>query len=118
MRQSLTQKTRGVGDVIVHIHRMSGVEQVILSDVPNPREAVNVINQVAHQARMNAQTVANTRHISSNAAPSAPVEPAAPAVSNEPDAMEQLAKLGQLRDAGVLTEEEFAQKKAEILARM
>lgn len=30
--------------------------------------------------------------------------------------LEQLAKLGQLRDAGVLTEEEFAQQKARILA--
>ncbi|TQF66518.1 SHOCT domain-containing protein [Rhodococcus spelaei] len=32
--------------------------------------------------------------------------------------MEQLAKLGQLRDAGVLTDDEFAAKKVEILARM
>jgi hypothetical protein len=42
----------------------------------------------------------------------APVAPAAP----EKDMMEQLKELGGLRDAGVLTEEEFAAQKARILA--
>lgn len=36
----------------------------------------------------------------------------------EPDVMEQLRKLGELRTAGVLTEEEFASKKAELLSRL
>ena len=40
--------------------------------------------------------------------------PAAPA----PDPMEQLRKLGQLRDAGIVTQEEFDAKKADILARI
>jgi hypothetical protein len=34
------------------------------------------------------------------------------------DLYEQLAKLGQLRDAGVLTPEEFEGKKAELLSRL
>jgi hypothetical protein len=38
--------------------------------------------------------------------------------ANEPDTYEQLAKLGQLRDAGVLTSEEFDAKKAELLSRL
>jgi hypothetical protein len=45
------------------------------------------------------------------AAPPAPAS--APA---EDDMLAQLTKLGQLRDAGVLTDEEFAQQKARILA--
>jgi len=32
--------------------------------------------------------------------------------------MTQLRKLGELRDAGILTEEEFAAKKSEILSRI
>jgi hypothetical protein len=32
--------------------------------------------------------------------------------------MDQLRKLGELRDAGILSEAEFAAKKAEILARI
>lgn len=36
----------------------------------------------------------------------------------QPDVMEQLKKLGDLRDAGILSEEEFSAKKAELLARL
>nr|WP_246430038.1 SHOCT domain-containing protein [Schaalia hyovaginalis] len=35
-----------------------------------------------------------------------------------PDVAEQLSKLGHLRDAGILTEEEFATKKADLLSRL
>jgi hypothetical protein len=42
----------------------------------------------------------------------APAAPAAPA----PDPIEQLQKLGALHQQGVLTDEEFAQQKARILA--
>jgi hypothetical protein len=35
-----------------------------------------------------------------------------------PDVADQLRKVGELRDAGVLTEDEFRSKKAELLARM
>ena len=45
--------------------------------------------------------------------PPPPEQPAAPA---ESDMLTQLQQLGQLRDAGVLTEEEFAAQKAKILA--
>ena len=44
----------------------------------------------------------------------APQPQAAPAPAADP--IEQLTKLGELRDNGVLTEEEFAAQKAKILA--
>jgi hypothetical protein len=44
--------------------------------------------------------------------------PAAQTTAAAPDHLDQLQKLGSLRDAGVLTEEEFAEQKAAILARM
>jgi hypothetical protein len=47
----------------------------------------------------------------------APPPPAAPAPVDEgPDMLEQLQKLGELKAAGVLTEEEFAMQKAKVLA--
>jgi hypothetical protein len=48
------------------------------------------------------------------------VGPAKPAAIVDPgaDIADQLAKLGSLRDSGVLTEEEFAAKKAELLSRI
>jgi hypothetical protein len=48
--------------------------------------------------------------------PSAAAAPAASETAEDP--VELLAKLGELRDAGVLTEEEFATKKSELLGRM
>jgi Short C-terminal domain len=45
-----------------------------------------------------------------------PQQPAAPAAPAQDDMLTQLQKLGELKAAGVLTEEEFAAQKAKILA--
>lgn len=45
-------------------------------------------------------------------------EPAAPSAAGGEDVMAQIQQLASLRDAGVLTEEEFAAKKAELLSRI
>jgi uncharacterized Zn finger protein len=45
-----------------------------------------------------------------------PPQPAAPAAPVQDDMLTQLQKLGDLKAAGVLTEEEFAAQKAKILA--
>ena len=47
-------------------------------------------------------------------APAAPTASAAPA-GGDPDYLEELQKLASLRDAGILTDEEFNAKKAQIL---
>lgn len=44
--------------------------------------------------------------------------PAAPAAPAAPDHLQQLKQLGELRDAGILSEQEFEAKKAEILGRL
>ena len=48
--------------------------------------------------------------------PPPPVYAAPAEADDEPDMLDQLKKLGDLRDAGVLTEAEFAAQKAKILA--
>lgn len=51
--------------------------------------------------------------------PMAPPHTMAPPVPTpEPDVYEQLRKLGELRDLGIVTPEEFEQKKRELLARI
>lgn len=49
------------------------------------------------------------------APPAYAAPPQAPAGGIAPDTVEQLKQLGQLRDQGVLTEEEFAAQKAKVL---
>lgn len=50
-------------------------------------------------------------------APAAPVQAGAPSPAPvaQPDVLDQLSRLGELRADGVLTEEEFAREKATIL---
>lgn len=64
-------------------------------------------------------TAAVKEAMSGGSAPSASSEPsqAAPAPV-QPDIMAQLKQLGELRDAGVLTSEEFDAKKADLLQRL
>jgi hypothetical protein len=45
----------------------------------------------------------------------APAESAAPAEPGEPDLNTQLTQIAQLHDQGILTDEEFAAKKAQLL---
>lgn len=117
VRQSMTQKARGVGDVLIHVRRPGGVETVRMTDVSDPRGMQNAVNRVVAEARAALQRSQNTMTYQHSMAPTyAP--PAAPVAASTPDPMEQLRKLGELRDAGILTPEEFETKKAAILARM
>jgi hypothetical protein len=59
-----------------------------------------------------AQAAAEPQVVYVDAPPAAPA-PAAGGMS--PEAMEQLKELAQLKDQGILTEEEFAAQKAKIL---
>lgn len=115
VKQTMTQKARGVFTVLVHIQRAGRVEVVSMVDIPNGREAQRVINETAHGARLSIQQNANTQTVryqgQTYGAP-------APQPASEPEYMTQLRKLGELRDAGILTEEEFAAKKSEILSRI
>ncbi|MCB0964646.1 MAG: SHOCT domain-containing protein, partial [Acidimicrobiales bacterium] len=47
--------------------------------------------------------------------PPAPAAAPAPAVGGEDDLLDQLERLGKLRDQGILTDEEFAAQKAKLL---
>lgn len=56
----------------------------------------------------------NAKHI----APAPPAVPAVASVAPPTDVMSLLKQLGELRDAGVVTSEEFEAKKAELLSRI
>ena len=125
VKQSMTQKTRNVGTIIVRIQRLHGLEVVRLEDITDFREGQRLINETAHAARYVIQRNQNTMRYEgvSPGMAHAPVPSPAPAQVSAPPAVDvpltdQLVKLGELRDAGILTEEEFAAKKADILSRI
>jgi hypothetical protein len=97
------------------------VELVVLQDIPNPRDVVSILNKAVTDARLIAQERSNTHHYSSrNLTVSTSLDEGSPrtADARTTDPIEQLRKLGELRDLGIVTEEEFATKKAEILSRL
>jgi hypothetical protein len=53
-----------------------------------------------------------------SAHPAPPAAPTAPAAPSGDSLIEQIRKLGELRDAGILTPEEFESKKADLLSRL
>ena len=120
----MPQKARGVGTVIVHINRGTHVEVVQLIDVPNFREGQHAINGAATAARLILQERQNTSTIRyegvhpANAALGAAGGRAPQTAAEGPDFIEQLEQLAKLRDNGILSDEEFVAKKADILSRM
>jgi hypothetical protein len=127
VKQSITQKARGVGNVIVHIEHLSGraetasrAEKVTMESIGDPKGAQRVINDTAREARHELQARSNTMNYNQNMSPGGPMGSAAaqPAATAPPDPMAQLKQLGELREAGVLSDAEFDAKKSDILSRM
>lgn len=111
-------KARGVGSITLSVVRTSGTEVVRLEDVSEFREGVRAINNAAHTRREAMQTRANTRDVNYSGSPVA----SGSAPSNSPPSSDEvfvlIERLGKLREAGVLTDEEFHSKKTELLGRL
>src|SRR5512139_2864704 len=67
------------------------------------------------QYQQETQQPAPAMAVASGPAPGVMMPPAAPAAMSQDDKLEALERLGQLKAQGILTEEEFAQQKAQIL---
>ena len=115
VKASMTQKARGVGDVLVHILRPGGVEVVTIQAIPKPKDVQRMVNDTAHQGRAALLQAANT-HTYHGRTPAQGVHTAAP--SAPAAAIELIRELGELRDAGILSADEFTAKKEDILSRM
>lgn len=115
VKQTIAQKVRDVFTLRVRIQRVGGVELVLIEDIPDGRGAQRAINSAAHEARLAATRTANThRFEGTTSAASSPA--AAPDVSK--DVASQLRTLMDLHAAGLLSDEEFQSKRAEVLARL
>lgn len=112
-RQTMAQKARGIGTVTLHAKRSNGeLESIELVDIPDFRQAVEIINSTAEEARIQLQRRANVQTLrhegqqqSANNTSSSPKD----------DLNGELMKLAELKSAGVLTEEEFAAAKRKLL---
>jgi hypothetical protein len=120
VKASMTQKARHVGDVVVRARHSDGlVDTLTLESVADPKAVRDLINSAAHDARQREIAAHNQQQITYAAAvPTVPAPVAAPAASGTQLVMDQLRQLGELRDAGVITGEDFEQKKKDLLSRI
>ena len=115
IKASMTQKARRVGDVLVHVQRPGGVEVITIQAIPKPKDVQRMVNDTAHQGRAALLQTAST-HTYRGRTPAQGVHTAAPAAPAA--AIELIRELGELRDAGILSADEFTTKKEDILSRM
>jgi hypothetical protein len=149
VRQSMTQKARGLYTLTVHVQNGSSRESVTMDDIRNGAEAQRVINATARDSRLALEhrsiQIDGLRHQATNTvrkeisyehvtpaasipaqAVAAPVAQVAAEITVDAievgpgpeDLFAQITKLASLRDAGILTDDEFTSKKADILSRM
>jgi hypothetical protein len=141
VRIAVWQQGKDVGDVVLNLEdpsyganqdmfNMSGniegttTGQVVLDNIEGPYAVLDILSPLISEARSK-KTIERQSTYVHNMTPGmpygapygAPPPQAAPAAAPppQPDMVEQLKKLGELRDAGILTEEEFAAQKAKLL---
>ena len=96
----------------------NGMSQLVLDNIEDPFGVRDLLNPLVSEARAKKQMLTQTQYVQHSGAmpgvvPGAPAAPqaGAPAV----DIADQLRKLAELRDQGILTEEEFAVQKQRLL---
>jgi hypothetical protein len=137
VRIAVWQQGKDVGDVVLNLEdpsyganqdmfTMTGnVEgttsgQVTLDNIEGPYAVMDILAPLVSEARSKKTMERQSTYVH-NMTPgmpygSPPPQPApAPAPPPQLDMVDQLKRLGELRDAGVLTEEEFAAQKAKLL---
>ena len=145
VRQAVWQRGKDIGDVVLVLEdpsygatqdmfSMTGNPeggttsgQVVLDNIEGPYQVLDILSPLISEARHTKTVERQSQYLHVNpgmaaagaafgAPPVAPQPPAAPPpAAPQVDMVEQLRKLGELRDAGILTEEEFAAQKAKIL---
>ena len=105
--------------------------QVVLDDIEGPHAVYDILAPLVSEARQKKAVERQSQYLHVNsgmagavfgaaqpapqgAAPAAPPT-APPSAAPQPDLVDQLRRLGDLRDSGILTEEEFAAQKTKLL---
>jgi hypothetical protein len=123
VRQNLMQRPKNIGDVAVMIDSAqypghSGSE-LLLDNIEDPFTVRDLLNSAVSEARAKKQVATQTQYLQHSGpafGAAAPAPAAAAAASSSPvDVADQLRKLADLRDQGILTEEEFAVQKQKLL---
>jgi hypothetical protein len=128
LAQSMTQKARGVGDVLLRLDPSNtkfGQTTVRLESVDDPRRVRDLVLKQANTIRRSVLDHLHDRDVEKRKAGASSINIGSgttevsaelrPATDSRAQLIEQLKGLGELRDAGILTDEEFEEQKARFL---
>jgi 1,2-phenylacetyl-CoA epoxidase PaaB subunit len=121
--QTMTQKARGVSDLHLKLDPAAGVygqSVLVLKSIRDGKAIRDLVLRQANEVRnywnQRRHDLDVERQRASASQIFAPAPPASAAPQSAPnDLMSQLAKLGEMKQAGLLSEEEFAAAKARLL---
>ncbi|MDQ3456867.1 MAG: PH domain-containing protein [Actinomycetota bacterium] len=126
LAQSMAQRARGVADLTLKLDPAAGVYgQAVLTlkaikDAKSVRDLIlrqaNVVRDYFNRRRHEMEVERNRAGASHIYAPPPPPQAPPPQPASGGDVMAQLTKLGEKRQAGLLTDEEFTAAKARLLA--
>jgi hypothetical protein len=139
VRQAVWQRGKDIGDVVLNLEdpaygahqdmfNLTGAPesgttsgQVVLDNIEGPYAVHDLLAPLVSEARHKKTIERQSSYVHMQPPYGVPVAPPAPAAPSAPaapqvDLVEQLRKLGELRDAGILTDDEFAAQKAKLLA--
>lgn len=129
LSQGITQKVRKVGDLTLRLDPKApgtqGRPPLVLRSISEPQEVRGMIMRQANEMRtywnkwQQQRTVEQRRAgaVQIGNAVQAPNPPPSTDSGNEDDFMSRLTKLGEMKDAGLLSEEEFTAAKAKLLGQ-
>lgn len=134
LTQSMTQKARALGDLTLNLGADAarfGQKKLVLESVRDPRSVRDLIisranemrtffthrmHQLDIERRSASSSSVNVGVVNSPAADAAPAAlPAGDQSNSRQELIDHLRQLGELRDLGVLTEEEFQEQKRQLL---
>lgn len=122
VKQSILQKSRNVGDVIVRVEAndFTGKKAVALENIESPKDVRNLLNEhsrLARELRMRQQQTVNYAGVNPIIAGTGTSNPASgplvPGASTDP--IEKLTKLAALLKDGLISQEEFDTQKTKLL---
>ena len=116
VKASMTQKARGLGDLVIRVHRPNGDGVVTIKAIPRPLDVRRLINDMARPGQAALLRPASThpyygRRLAQSVSTAMRAAPAG-------DPIEQIGKVGVLRDAGIRSDVELTAKRADILSRV
>ena len=132
VQQAVWQRGKDVGDVVLTLEdpayandptgmlSMTGMTeagttsgQVVLDNIEAPYAVVDLLTPLISEARSKKVVERQSQYVHHMTPPQVPAQ--APAPEAAVDVADQLRKLAELRDQGILTDEEFAAQKSRLL---